>query len=391
MNLLYITDGDISKVKNASSHFFAMAQALQDLGHRLTIVAPIYALTGGTKQINGLNVRFLPSITKGIVGYAFFQAYQTLYLTWRCLFKRPDAIYARSGFTNFAPLLVAKLFRVPHFMEINGLIEDEFEARGKSRHIINLIQRWNRFALPKATALVAVTEGIKNELNKRKGIPLDRIHVIPNGTDTQRFQSMDKSTSRVALGLETSKKQLGFVGTFRKWQGLHILMEAFKDYPELSEHYDLVLVGDSGDSYEAALRQVVSDNKLTNIQFYGRIDHDDIPSVIATFDICMAPFIRERNEVIGLSPLKLFEYLSCARPVLSTKIPGVQSVIERSCSGWLCEPDSAQSLAETLLEAAKTTDADLSNMGAKGRDYCINHHSWKALATQLVTTIHESV
>ena len=230
-----------------------------------------------------------------------------------------------------------------------------------------------------ATRIICVTEGIKSELGKNYDIKSEICTVIHNGVNTNLCKPMDKSTCRKELGLEEGCFYLGFVGSFRAWQGLDTLIEAMRVVSDRGiRSIGCVLVGD-GESM-SSLKDMVNRNGLQQkFIFTGLIRHEDVGAFINAFDICLAPFKSERNKKIGLSPLKLYEYLACARPVIASRIRGVSEIIERGNCGYLFEPNDARDLASKIIKSYHERDR-LPSFGNNGRILVEKSFSWEKIA-----------
>jgi glycosyltransferase involved in cell wall biosynthesis len=117
--------------------------------------------------------------------------------------------------------------------------------------------------------------------------------------------------------------------------------------------------------------------------FTGRIAYERVPLYINAADVCVAPFIKERNSKIGLSALKTYEYLACGKPIVASSIPGVKDLIESSGGGISVTPENPEKLAAavvSLLSDEKTRAV----MGKKGRRYVVENHSWDGVARKVL-------
>src|SRR5439155_15606897 len=83
-------------------------------------------------------------------------------------------------------------------------------------------------------------------------------------------------------------------------------------------------------------------------QFVGAVSHDRVPEYIAAADACVAPFTAERNQTLGVSALKMFEYLACGRPVVATSVPGVADLLAEFGCGISVRPDEPSELAGAI-------------------------------------------
>ena len=126
------------------------------------------------------------------------------------------------------------------------------------------------------------------------------------------------------------------------------------------------------------------------ITFAGTIKHKEVSVFINAFDVCLAPFKRERNEKIGLSPLKLYEYLACARPVIASRVQGVSEVIEKGNCGYLFEPDDMEDLASKIIKSYNERDR-LSRLGNNGRILVEKRFSWERIARRVENLLKEAI
>jgi len=130
-------------------------------------------------------------------------------------------------------------------------------------------------------------------------------------------------TCRKRAGFDEDYFYAGFVGSFRSWQGLDTLIKAINIVRKQGyEKIRFILVG-NGDPLEQFKEMVKAYGLGKETIFTGRVKYEEVPILINCFDVCLAPFKKERNAKIGLSPLKLYEYLACGRPVITSRVEGV--------------------------------------------------------------------
>jgi glycosyltransferase involved in cell wall biosynthesis len=214
--------------------------------------------------------------------------------------------------------------------------------------------------------------------------------VIHNGVNTRLFRPFDKKVCRKQLGIADDYFYIGFVGSFKAWQGLEPLIEAMKIVT--IKGYDRIKCLFIGDGYLMnPLREMVSRYALNNeIIFKGRIAYKNIPGAINSFDICVAPFKKARNQKIGLSPLKLYEYLACAKPVIASRVAGVSEVIEKGNCGYLFDPDDVESLSSRIIESYQERDK-LPELGKNGRRFIKDQFSWEKVAESVQSVLLEAI
>ena len=237
-----------------------------------------------------------------------------------------------------------------------------------------------------ATRIICVDEGIKRMLMKSYGAKSEICRVIPSGVNTHIFKPLDKLACRRKLNLNIDHFYVGFVGSFQSWQGLDLLIEAMN----IARNKGLnmikcVFVGGGNLMYR--LKQMTIKNNLQEyIIFMGRLEHGKIPMVLNSFDIC---YLCRIGLKFGFSPLKLFEYLACAKPIIASKVEGVSEIIEKGDCGYLFNPDDVESLASRIIESYRERNR-LPELGNNGRRFIENRFSWEKIASKVQRVLEEA-
>ena len=298
--------------------------------------------------------------------------------------KRPDLVYTRSSQDIFT-FLLAKLFRLPFIIEINGLSADELKiAIG-----ISWIRRWISYAkgllnertYKYADHLVAVTPKIKEVLEIEYKINPEKISVIENGANTELFRPMNTHEVRKELNLNQDNSYICFVGNLAEWQGIQYLIKASSHILEEYPNTFFLIVGD-GPSRESLTKLAVQYGVSDNFIFTGMVPYEKIPLYINSSDLCVGPWVKERNQRCGVSPLKLYEYLACGKPVVVSRLPGLEIVEEYDC-GYFVEPDNEHELAQMIIKLLKDAAARR-QIGENGRRYIVEkNRNWESVAKRV--------
>jgi glycosyltransferase involved in cell wall biosynthesis len=367
------------------THFIEVAQNLVKLGNELLILLPGYQPYD--RKNHGLNVCYVPTFRKNTLSYLLYEIVSFFYLTFYILNWKPDVIYLRQGLFEVFPPILARLFGVPYVIEKNGIMEDEFRSRGFSEIVIKILRLAEEINFRLSDKIVCVTEGIKREIVRRYKVNEGKLMVIPNGANIELFRPLDKRECRRKLGLEENAFYVGFVGSFAPWQGLEILIEAAKRVKEQGyAQIKYILVGDG--EQEPLLRQKVREYKLEQeIRFTGRVAYEQVVNYINTFDVC---YLCKERLSFGFSPLKLYEYLACGRPVIASRVDGVKEVIEEGKCGYLFEPGDAEELAKRIIQSYQERDT-LQEMGLRGRRLVESKYSWRMTAKRIVKVLNEII
>ncbi len=292
-----------------------------------------------------------------------------------------DVIYDRYSLLNVGGIL-GKLFNIPVIYELNGIIHDENKIL--NRNYIGTLKKyleyWETFAFKLPQKFVVVTQGIKDYLIETYDINEGDIVVVENGFSVDIFEN--KSDINKNIKLNYGYIYICFVGHLLRWQGIKYLIKAAPDVIKQFPNVRFLIVGD-GPVKKELMELTEEFGVSNNFIFTGSVPHEQVPSYINASDLCVAPFIIERNSKSGLSPMKLYEYLACGKAIVASNIPGVNELLRNSGGGSTVTPENPKELANTIAILLRNDDLR-KTMGDRGRAYVIENHSWTSVTKKLL-------
>jgi glycosyltransferase involved in cell wall biosynthesis len=310
----------------------------------------------------------------------------TMYPVYFLSHKKPDVFYQRfDGSLFLSPaLLFSKMFRIPLVMEVNGIMLDEISMRKVPSLYLTLVKFSERTYYKSASKLIVVTQGIKDETMRTYDIPEGKILVINNGVDVHKFRPLDDTGDlRKELGLE-GKQIIAFIGIFVEWQGLDHLIEAAPLIIDKRPDTAFLLVGD-GPLKGRLVNKAGETNVIKHFIFTGLIPYDQVPFFINLSDVCVVP---KKPLKSGYSPLKLYEYMACGKPIVATRTGGFE-ILERSHAGILVDPSSSYEFSNSIVRLLQ--DSNLrKEMGENGRKYAVENCSWISIAGRVEQVLEQS-
>lgn len=289
--------------------------------------------------------------------------------------SKSDIIHVRS--LRLAYLMSMPFLKpnCPILLEANGIWSDENSDNGiKSLIIKHMEQR----AIKKSEAVICVTPWIAQEYIKR-GFPESKFHIIENGVDADKFKLIQDSKKVIydKYKISNDSPLILFVGTFYPWQGINIVIKSMLRVIHNKPNAKLLIVGYG--EIEANLKSLTKELQLTDsVIFTGKLAHEKIPQIISASDVCVT---LKEPMVSGFSPIKLFEYLACEKPVVATKVKGFDFVNEVGC-GILVEYNNEKETSDALLSLISNRDQAIL-MGKKGREYVLKKHTWQNVAKKI--------
>lgn len=298
-----------------------------------------------------------------------------------------DVVYERRLSPKIA-YAVARLRRIPFVVEVNG-IEEEAAMQGRDRRSAAspFRRRVRGRMFRRAAKVVAVTDRLGAVVRERYGLLAERIVTVPNGVDAVRFAPMDPAEARRRVGWEDAP-WVTFVGNLVPWQGVATLLRAV---PAVRREVPGVRVAIVGDGLSRASLERLADERQVRdaVRFVGSVPYADVPLHVSAATVCVAPFTRERNEAIGLSPLKVYEYLACGRPVVASDVPGISDLLRRASAGLTVTPDDPDALAAGIVRLLTHPD-DARAMGARGRAFAAAECTWARTAERVSAVLREA-
>jgi glycosyltransferase involved in cell wall biosynthesis len=207
-------------------------------------------------------------------------------------------------------------------------------------------------------------------LRKAYNIPEQKSEIIPNGVDTEMFRDYG-SNAKAELGLDGFI--LGYVGVLREWIDFEPIFSIMK---EMDKSIKMLIVGKEGkfrENQELARRYGIEDRVI----FAGMVPYSSVPKYISAMDVCLMPFNKGTISESAV-PLKLFEYMACEKPVISTRLSGIESVAG--------DRIKYASNREEYIERIRVLFEDdnlRKKLGREGRKFVMEHYTWGQIAGRM--------
>ncbi|MGC2518205.1 MAG: glycosyltransferase family 4 protein [Burkholderiales bacterium] len=323
-------------------HISELIAALRNLGHEVMVVAPAAmerAKFGADAGAVAMLKRYVPRFAYELMEFAYsLIAYRRLRQVVRRF--RPDCLYERYNLFLPAGVWIKKNFGLPMLLEVNAPL---YEERDKYEGIsLRRLAGWSqRYAWRGADFILPVT-AVLADMALAAGVPKERIAVIPNGIDRERFGnnslSIEDAKSKLGLG---HRLVLGFTGFVREWHGLDRVVDLIADRADGSGLH-LLIVGD-GPARESLQARARHRGIVDRVTVTGIVDRDQVPDYVAAFDIALQPSV-----VPYASPLKLFEYLAMGRAIVAPASPNIMEVLTDGENAVLFDPGQADGMSRAI-------------------------------------------
>ncbi|MEN6600154.1 MAG: glycosyltransferase family 4 protein [Rectinema sp.] len=274
-------------------------------------------------------------------------------------------------------LVLSRIKHMPFIYEIQDMWPETLRATGmiKNNNLLNLIAFAAKHIYSKAAAIVVISDGFKQNLID-KGVPEDKIYVIPNWTD-EKIYKKQLSNENIILNENNEayhKFILVYAGNIGKAQGLDNLIEAAKLIP--SDEIIIYLIGEGLEKKQ--LVEKVKNENLQNIIFLDKMSPNDI---LKYYQIADALLIHlQRDPLFSITiPGKTFSYMAYGKPIICVAEGEVTRIIDEASCGVVVRPSDPEDLAKAILRLSKMSIDERKSMGENGIRFYDQKYSQQVL------------
>ena len=392
MNVCFVTPEYFPISGGTGAYVYYLSHSLQKLGHNVHVVAR--HSEDSEDMVHGINVHYIKGTGNALTRYWRFA---------RSASKKIEELNQQIGFD----VIHANLPLVPNFAipkdSAKALVcavhstwkGEAIVTRQSNPKELNpnekMMLRFNRVLrsyekklMKRSDALIAVSKYTVDELTELYGIEEEKIHVIYNGVDINKFKPRpDRAKLRREFGLEEDKKIVLFVGRLYHRKGLEILLCSIP--PVLQEFGDVkfAISGTGFKKKEESLRNLAKELDIEDhVAFLGYVPDEKLPDLYATSDIFVLPAIYENF------PFAILEAQATGLPVISTKVGGIPEFLVDNENGFLIDPGDSAQLTQRLLTLLQ--DPKLAKeMGRRGRSLIEEKLSWRLITGQVIDLYHK--
>ncbi|MBI2674982.1 MAG: glycosyltransferase [Candidatus Aenigmarchaeota archaeon] len=345
--LVYISAGEPDFKQAHSIQTFYTCKYLRnffpvEIVYPLTIGSLAKKYKFDSYQKNRIIVKRLPATSFGRIA-AFFHlpgwAKNTFFLADRILYSilvRLCYVFSRDTIF-FSRDTIASLFIRKPIVELHSLEHLETNSLEK------LTENLEKKTLYKAESLITITKGLKSLIEDRYGL---HCHVVPDAYEPSIFDNLpEKSHARKLLGIKKRSRLVVFSGLKLAEKGADILIRSAKFIPDV----DVYIVGGGKEEIDF-LGRMAEKLGARNVELVGRVGQKLVALYLAASDVLVLPYPSNIRNEIFTSPLKLFEYMSCRRPIVATSVGSLTEVLGEKDAVFVT-PGNPKALAEGIKRA----------------------------------------
>jgi len=361
MNILWFLDKEFDTALNVSARLATIKYL--EKNNNITVVA---TLREEKKYLHNIRSRF---IYLGKVNLPIIKTISFYYRQIKFLNKVKDIDKFNLILVNSNNVfLLKRLIKIKNIYNFKLLLDIRslpIERSYLKTRINNFLLKRN---LEKASVhfdgITYITDEMRRYCIKKYNLPRHKSAVWGSGVDVDLFKPQNLKNN--------NKFRIMYHGVISKNRGIQNVVKAL----EILKAYDIefILVGSGKGISE--LKNLASKFKLENkVNFKAPVSYEEVPKWINCVDVGILP-LPEWEGWSTSSPIKLFEYLACGKPVILTKIPAHFNILSGKDFIFWADTSSPECIAEAILKAFKNR-IHFMNLGKQARNCAKLNYSWE--------------
>jgi len=371
-------------------HITSIVRALERLGHRVTTLSPPgidpFGSAGNAPvDKSEVSTRGVQTVWKWVSRYlpnALFEVGEILYNipTARRLEKalaaqRYDIVYERYAFFLIAGALKAAKYEVPFVLEANEV--SGISGRARRQTFRRLCGFFERLLFRRCRGILTVSSHLRDRV-LACGVPPDRVRVVPNAVDIEKFAAVKRDTALGAqLGLQ-GRQVIVVAGWFDQWDRLDFLIEALARLAGPFPDIRLLVVGDG--PVLADVRGRVDGHGLGEyVVFTGAVPRREVLRYLALADVAVLPHSNEFG-----SPVVMFEFMGLRVPIVAPRLAPIEDVHADGHTALLFKPlDLTEFVAK--IGAYLASPELRREIAGRAFEKLAREHTWEGNAKQILS------
>jgi glycosyltransferase involved in cell wall biosynthesis len=377
-------------------YFGGVERRIMETTKRLQAELDITVYSGtktGFKKPSSLNgVSFVPSYSTDTL-FPVDNWFFNRSLTKKACTINADIFEAHAVSGYGFPKSLEKLgIKKPFIHTIHGVLADEYDQAKKNGYLsvrdrvanyfMQKLSKLEEETAKKASIVVTISNYSLEKIQKYYCIEQNKVRIVPNGVDIEKFKPMDTKAVRQKFGLGNETCVL-FVGSLIPRKGLPFLVEAAKKVAKNKADTKFLIVGD-GPLRNQLSDSIKSANLSGNFKFLGNLKDDELPAVYNCADVFVLPSIQEGQGIV------LLEAQASGKPVVAFNIGGVKETVQNKETGLLVNRGNVDELADALLKLL-TDKALREKMGSNGHRFVSENYTWDICAQKMLKIYNEAL
>jgi len=355
-----------------------LAIALKRRGHNVIVLSDVKEETNGlSNELKSKGIKHY--VLKGLDDYVNLNAVRELSKVMKV--EDFDIIHT-GGLIKLVKLYPAKLLsnrsKKPIVLQIDNISDTKMESTDDISEAVirkSVYTAFSPILNSCADIIIPVSYWTKKKLRKY-GVREDKIIVVHNAVDLERFDSMARQRpSSVDFNEIKDKTVVAQVSALHPWKGHKYLLIAARKILATNPNVHLLIVG--GGPMRQKLESIARSLRISeSVTFLGLIPNYHIPWLFSNINVGVLASLKEQF------PRVLLECMAAGKPIVATDVGGVSDAVIDGVNGYLVPPRDPNSLAKAILKLINNPET-AREMGARGRNLVEQRFSMDVITRKL--------
>lgn len=335
--------------RGSSLNTYNKVRTLSEFGHNTTLLT--YPEGENIPDLKIVRVPFVPFLRNIPIGPSIHKVvYDMLLLLYGLgiiLRDRFDVIHAHEIDGAIIGSLLRNACRIILrykpllYYDMHSLFSEQMQNRGYKNIFLNALFKYvEKHVYRSSDKLLMISPSFKDRLfefnQDHKAIFLPDIPALNEEIiDPELYNDLKSKIKKDTVFL--------YMGNLENYQGVNLLIHAFKIVEELCSSVALMIVGGSNKDLEI-LRKLIKKLELKNVYVYGQQTLQKMSTYLRLSDIVVSPRLRGSNI-----PYKIYPYIRMGKPLIATNIPAHNLILENNKNVSMCNVDSIDMANKMLL------------------------------------------
>lgn len=252
-----------------------------------------------------------------------------------------DIIHAHDWVVAFSARTLKKSYNIPIITTIHATEHGRNHGLyNETQRYINSVERW---LTEESWQIIINSEYMKNEIKTIFNISAEKLHIIPNGVDLNKFKNIEIDFKFRNKFANENEKVVFFVGRLVNEKGVHVLIDAI---PKIINSYNDVkfVIAGRGPSLESLQEKAQTNGVAHKVVFTGYISDEELNKLYICADIAVFPSLYEPFGIVAL------EGMVANIPVVVSDTGGLGEIVNHGIDGMKSYVGNPNSLADSILE-----------------------------------------
>ena len=299
--------------------------------------------------------------------------------------KDIDCIYINSWplASQYLIIKAARKSGIPSVLHIQDIYPESLIGKLPkiARNVFyNMLLPVDHYILRNATKVLCISENMISYLSRTRKVERSKFELIRNWQDDQSFLNFTPGMHDDLIFT------FMYVGSISSSAGVALLIHAF--HKANLKECRLLIIGNGAEKQDCVELARKFDNQ--HIEFLEVIP-EEVPAMQSKADVLLLPL--KKGISLTATPSKLTAYLFSAKPVIACVEPesDVANILKDCHCGVVTDPENVDALALVMKKVRKKENAELEEMGQKGKRYAILNLSKEANLSRVITIIEDTI